>query len=187
MKRRFDPFLQHLVQLGILTMTIGIVFMLVGLYPGITGLEPRSGIGILQIGIVLGGMSLINIGELIFVKLGFYPHTPTNLPQRIAIRLSLTGLLLAIAIGFSDVLGYGSNPPIGAESFPILGTYQAIGMVLGFVVASLGVLIFVLTGEHDAPDPKRETQPHTTTQADHSGDKVNDPNPEKNTARPGES
>ncbi|MFP4324018.1 MAG: hypothetical protein ACLFTK_16305 [Anaerolineales bacterium] len=163
MTPRFDPLLQQLVQLGILTMTMGIVFLLIGLYPGITGLEPRSGIGILQIGIILMGMSLIIIGELIFVKLGFYPHTPTNLAQRIALRLSLTGLLLAVAIGFSDVLGYGSNPPEGDESFPILGTYQAVGMIMGFVVASVGVLIFVLAGPADLPSApdKRDTQPHS--------------------------
>lgn len=138
--------LQELLQLGILVAMLGIVLCLIGLYPGITGVEPKTGTGILQIILILFGMSLLIMGEMIFVKIGFYPHTNSNLAQRIAIRLSLTGLLLATAVGFSDVLGYGSNPPDGAESFPILGIYQASGLVFGFITASVGVLLFVVAG-----------------------------------------
>ncbi|KAB2903484.1 MAG: hypothetical protein KJ064_20915 [Anaerolineae bacterium] len=139
---------QQLVQLGILISTLGIVLCLIGLYPGITGLEPKSGIGVLQIMIIILGMTLIIIGAMLFVKIGFYPSTGTNLAQRIAIRLSLTGLLLALAAGLADLLGYGSNPPEGPEKIPVLGVYQAVGMVVGFLVASLGVLLFALRGPH---------------------------------------
>ena len=142
-------FWQQMVQIGMLLITLGGVLCLMGLYPGITGVEPRSGIGILQIMLLLAGMLLIIIGELIFVKVAFYPDIPSTLAQRIAIRLSLTGLLFAAAVGLSDVLGYGSNPPDGAENIPVLGIYQAGGIVFGFVMASLGVLLFVIAG----PDP----------------------------------
>ncbi len=137
---------QQLVQLGILISTLGIVLCLIGLYPGITGLEPRSGIGVLQIMIIILGMTLIIIGAMLFVKIGFYPAASTNLAQRIAIRLSLTGLLFALAAGMADLLGYGSNPPEGPNNIPVLGSYQVMGMVTGFVIASLGVLLFALRG-----------------------------------------
>jgi hypothetical protein len=147
--------IQELLQFGILVATLGIVLCLIGLFPGVTGVEPKSGIGILQIMIVLFGMSLLILGEMIFVKIGFYPNISSNLAQRIAIRLSMTGLLLATAVGLSDVLGYGSNPPAGPEQFPILGVYQAGGLVLGFIIASCGVLMFVVAGpEIEEEDPE---------------------------------
>lgn len=141
--------LQQWIQFGILVATLGVILSLIGLYPGVTGVEPRSGIGILQIMILIAGMSLVIFGTLIFVKVGFYFGVPSTLAQRIAVRLSLTGLLFSGAVGLSDVLGYGSNPPAGAESFPILGKYQALGIVFGFVMASFGVLLFALAGAHD--------------------------------------
>ncbi|HLA43680.1 MAG TPA: hypothetical protein VJZ27_09610 [Aggregatilineales bacterium] len=141
-----SPAIQQFVQFGILVATLGVVLCLIGLYPGVTGVEPKSGIGVLQIIILLVGMSFIILGALIFVKVGFHPTTRSNLTQRIAIRLSLTGLLFSAAMGLSDVLGYGSNPPDGPENFPILGKFQAGGMIMGFVIASFGVLLFLFGG-----------------------------------------
>ncbi|NJL92643.1 MAG: hypothetical protein HC915_02395 [Anaerolineae bacterium] len=120
--------------------------MLIGLYPGITGVEPQRGIGVLQVIIILVGMLLIISGAMLFVKIGFYAGVASTLTQRIAVRLSLTGLLFSAAAGLADVLGYGSNPAETPEMLPILGVYQAWGMVLGFVVAALGVLIFGAAG-----------------------------------------
>jgi RimJ/RimL family protein N-acetyltransferase len=152
---------QQLVQFGILVATLGVILGLIGLYPGVTGVEPKSGIGILQIIILLFGMTLVIVGAMIFVKVGFYPTAPSNLAQRIAIRLSFTGLLFSAAVGLSDVLGYGSNPPNGDESFPILGIYQVAGLVIGFVVALFGVVLFLVAGPvYETPSDKRKTIPH---------------------------
>ena len=140
---------QQVLQIGILVITLGIVMCLIGLFPGITGVEPKSGIGILQIFIILGGLSLIVMGGFVFVKVVFYAVGTGSLTQRIAVRLSLTGLLFSVATGLSDVLGYGSNPPAGPEASPVLGRFQSGGIVFGFVMASLGVLIYVLAGSED--------------------------------------
>jgi RimJ/RimL family protein N-acetyltransferase len=137
---------QQLVQLGILVASLGGVLSLISLYPSITGVEPKSGIGLLQILILLFSMSLIVFGLWLFIKVAFYPTTSTNLAQRIAIRLSMTGLLFAAALGMSDILGYGSNPPGGETSFPILGIYQVLGMLFGFLMGCTGVLIFWVAG-----------------------------------------
>ena len=136
---------QQVLQVGILVSTLGIVMCLIGLYPGITGVEPKSGIGILQIFIILVGLSLIILGGFIFVRVVFFAAEEGTLVQRIAVRLSLTGLLFSVATGLSDILGYGSNPPEGADSSPILGWFQSGGIVLGFIIASLGVVIYVMS------------------------------------------
>lgn len=148
-----DVDLERLAQIGILIGTLGLMLTLIGLFPSITGVEPKSGIGVLQILIILLGLTLLTTGALIFVKATFYPFKKLTLAQEIAIRLSLTGLLMTAATGLADVLGFGSHPPNGDDSLPLLGTWQAIGMIAGFIITSIGVMIFALMG----------SPPHATT------------------------
>lgn len=163
--------LQQLLQLGILIMAFGMIMSLIGLYPGITGVEPRAGTGILQIILIILGVWLVIIGQFVLAKISFYPRIPNTLAQRVAIRLSLTALLFLGAVGMSDVLGYGSNPPQGEISYPVMGAFQAAGIVMGFIAASFGVLLFVLTGDkvpaddvnrRRLPDYRRETEEHSS-------------------------
>ena len=157
-----DAATQQLVQFGILVGTLGIILCLIGLYPGITGVEAKAGIGVLQVMLIIGGMGLIIGGAMLFVKVGFYNGVESNLAQRIAMRLSLTGLLLAAAAGFADVMGFGSNPSsVTGETFPILGTYQAWGIVFGFITAAMGVLLFGVAG----PSGVIPAEPNTDAKA----------------------
>ena len=136
-------------QISLLIGTLGLVLTTIGLFPTITGAAVQSGIGLLQIMVMLVGLTLLILGALIFVKISFYPFVTTNLAQDIAIRLSLTGLLMTAATGLSDVLGYGSHSPGDESNLPYVGTWQAAGMVIGFMIASLGVLVFALMGPSD--------------------------------------
>lgn len=142
--RRVD--LERLAQIGILVGTLGLMLTLIGLFPSITGVEAKQGVGLLQILLLLIGLTLVIGGALIFVKATFYSFQKMNLAQEIAIRLSLTGLLMSAAGGLADVLGFGSHPPDGVDNLPLLGTWQAITMIIGFGVASVGVLIFAVWG-----------------------------------------
>ncbi len=140
-----------LSQLGIAVAVLGGVVTLIGLFPSITGYEPSRGIGILQIIVILTGFSLLILGVYIFVQATYYPGVRHNLAQQIGVRLSMTGLVISVAAGLADVLGYGSHPP-GPDQRPFLGTWQATGLIGGFVIASLGILIFVLMGHAGPPD-----------------------------------
>ncbi len=140
-----------LSQLGIAVAVLGGVVTLIGLFPSITGYEASPGIGILQIIIILTGFSLLILGVYIFVQATYYPGVRHNLAQQIGVRLSMTGLVISVAAGLADVLGYGSHPP-GPDQRPFLGTWQATGLIGGFVIASLGILIFVLMGHAGPPD-----------------------------------
>jgi hypothetical protein len=154
------------VQVGIAVGALGAVLTLIGLFPTLTGFDPTPGIGLLQIITILAGFCLIILGALIFVQSTFYPHVRHNLAQQIGIRLSLTGLLGAAAAGLADVLGYGSNVPTPTQR-PILGPYQAIGLVGGFVIAAAGVLIFAMMGTPPHPrlpeDSGDPTQPSSSS------------------------
>lgn len=166
--RQQTPRSQKLIQASTLVMTFGLVTCFMGLYPGITGAEPQSGVGLLQIMAILFGMGLIILGAIAFVKISFYPNTRANLTQQIALRLSFTGMLIAAAIGFADVLGYGSHPPTGPDNIPVLGPYQAAGMVFGYFVAAMGVLLYAIAGPPESAHDSQESEAHQQPQLQHT-------------------
>ncbi len=140
-----------MAQVGIAISTLGMVLAFMGMFPGVTGLDATAGIGVLQIVVILTGFTLLISGALLYVQGAYYPHTPHNLAQQIAVRLSASGLLFAAIAGLGDLLGFGSHPP-GLTDGPFLGYLQAAGLIGGFAVASLGVILFALLG----PPPGEE-------------------------------
>ena len=138
------------VRFGLAVGTLGGMLILLALFPTIAGIEPSPGFGILRTLTVLIGFAVLIFGTFVFVQNAYYPRQPHTLGQKIAVRLSMTGLLGSGAAGLADVLGYGSNPP-GGLSRPVLGAYQTFGIVAGFVLAGVGVLLFSLFGSHNTP------------------------------------
>jgi len=134
-----------MAQVGIAISTLGAVLALMGMFPGVTGWDVTTGIGVLQIVVILVGFTLLTIGALLYVQGAFYPGIKHNLAQQIAVRLSATGLLFCAIAGMGDLLGVGSHPP-GATDGPFLGYLQALGLIGGFGVASLGVVLFAVLG-----------------------------------------
>jgi hypothetical protein len=139
-----------MAQVGIIISTLGAVLALMGMFPGVTGLDATVGIGVLQIVVILTGFTLLISGALLYVQGAFYPGIKHNLTQQVAVRLSATGLVFAAIAGLGDLLGFGSHPPLITIG-PLLGYWQALGLIGGFLVASLGVVIFALGGP-DLPD-----------------------------------
>ena len=142
-------------QIGIALGVLGVVLAFMGLFPGMTGLPPTPGIGAIQLVTMLVGFSLLITGAFIYVKYTFYTHNRSNLGQQISLRLSMTGLLFAGMSALADILGFGSNVRNATEDI-FFGSWQAGGLIGGFLVASLGVLIYALTGPIEAE--KRESQ-----------------------------
>jgi hypothetical protein len=146
-------------QISITIGTLGVMIVLIGLFPGITGLRTTAGIGVLQVLVILLGFSILFTGAYLFAKQTFFPGLPNTLGQDIGIRLTLTGLLMAAAAGLADVLGFGSHPST-PTSRPLLGTLQAIGFIAGILLASSGVIVYVLFGPSppliDEPDAQGE-------------------------------
>jgi hypothetical protein len=67
---------------------------------------------------------------------------PRTLLQDIGIRMGLTGIVFAAAATLADSMGFGSH--ITADG-PLFGWLQAAGMVFGFAVAAIGVLVYGTT------------------------------------------
>ncbi len=142
----------RIAQFGIALGALGTVLAFMGLFPGVTGLSPASGIGIVQIFTVLVGFTLLIFGALIYVKFTFYVGRPANLAQQIGIRLALTGLLFAAMTGTADVVGFGSHIS-STNSEPLFGFLQAVGIIGSFILAALGVLLYAVSGNLD-DDPQ---------------------------------
>jgi hypothetical protein len=147
-----------LTQAGIITAILGAVVTFIGLFPGVVGLEVLPGIGLLQLIIVLIGMGLLFFGAYVFAQNVYYPGVRHNLAQQIGTRLSMTGLVIAVASGLSDILGFGSHPPIPPVQRPFLGSWQTAGLIGGFVLASFGLIIFVLLGPNGPDDGGGESE-----------------------------
>jgi len=136
----------RIAQFGIALGALGTVLTFMGLFPGVTGLNPARGIGIVQIFTMLIGFTLLIMGALIYVKFTFYFGHPANLAQQIGIRLALTGLLFAAMSGSADIVGFGSHgSATGSE--PLFGMLQAIGIIGSFIIAALGVLVYAISGD----------------------------------------
>ena len=132
-------------QISITIGTLGIVIALIGLFPGIVGLEAAEGIGVLQVLVILLGFSILYFAAYYFAKQTFFPGQPTTLAQNIGVRLTMTGLLIAAAAGLADVLGFGTHISDSYDR-PLLGQLQALFFIGGLLLASSGVVIFALFG-----------------------------------------
>lgn len=144
--------MERFAQVGIAIGALGVVITLMGLFPGVTGVEPTVGIGIVQVLMVLVGYALLIFGALIYVKFSFYLGVPSTLTQQIGTRLALTGLLFASLAGLADILGFGSHIRIEGNDI-FLGELQAFGVLASFAISSVGVLIYAVAGIPVANDP----------------------------------
>lgn len=140
----------RIAQFGIALGALGTVLTFMGLFPGVTGLNPARGIGIVQIFTILMGFTLLIAGALIYAKFTFYVGKAANLAQQVGIRLALTGLLFAAMSGTADVVGFGSHVA-GVSSEPLFGFLQAIGIIGSFIIAAIGVLVYAVSGSLDEP------------------------------------
>jgi hypothetical protein len=132
-------------QFGIALGALGAVIALMGLFPGVTGIQPGRGIGVLQFVTIQAGFILLIMGAILYVTFTFYDGRPVNFAQRISVRLALTGLIFSAMAGLSDVFGFGSHLPTPtSEAF--FGPLQALGTIIGFGVAALGVLLYAALG-----------------------------------------
>jgi hypothetical protein len=133
-------------QVGIAIGTLGIVIALMGLFPGITGVEETPGIGMVQIIMLLLGYGLLVLGAVLYIKFTYYLGARSNLTQQIGVRVIMTGLLFAAIAGLSDILGFGSH--VRTETRDIFfGGLQGIGLLASLAISSFGVLLYTVAGD----------------------------------------
>ena len=131
--------MSRLAQLGVFTGVIGGVATFMGLFPDAMTVDSTPGIGLGQIFTALIGLTLLTAGAYVFVYATWHRGRTRTLSQDIGMRMGMTGLTFAIAASLADVFGFGSHTLGTGISF---GRIQSIGTAVGFLIASLGVLIY---------------------------------------------
>jgi hypothetical protein len=143
-------------QIGIALGVLGLMLASLGLFPGLTGVNPAGGFGTIQYTAVLAGFALLTLGGLIYAKFTLYVGRAANLAQQISVRLTLTGIVAAALAGFSDFLGFGSHLPTETSQI-YLGEVQVAGAILGFTCAFVGVFLYALAGTPPPADTHEQT------------------------------
>ncbi len=129
----------NLARAGIGVIVFGFFVFVIGRFPGLLGLDITPDIGIVQIGVLLAGITFMTLGGYVYMYATRHRAQPRRLREDIGVRLIATGLVIAYATGFADVLGIGSH--FGAER-PLFGPLQAWGVALGVLVIIVGVFIY---------------------------------------------
>jgi len=135
------PDLTHsrLARFAVAFIVFGFFIFLIGIFPELIRLGITPGIGLLQIGLFLLGISIMTLGGYIYAYATRHRAMPRRLREDVGVRLMATGLVIALATGFADVLGIGSH--FGAER-PLLGPLQALGIFLGICIIGAGIILY---------------------------------------------
>lgn len=136
------PFLgrSRLARFAVAIVVGGFFILVLGLFPDIVRLGLTPGIGLLQIGLFLLGLSVMTLGVYIYAYATRHRAMPRRLREDVGVRLMATGLVIAWATGFADVLGIGSH--FGADR-PLLGPLQAVGIFLGIGIIGVGIVMYM--------------------------------------------
>lgn len=136
--------MSRLGQAGVFSMVLGIVVLFLGLFPSAVDADVTPGIGLIQIISILSGLVLVVFGAYIVTHALIHHNDERTLLSSIGIRLGLTGMIFSGAVTLADAMGYGSH-----TGNPVFGWLQTVGILIGFGIAALGVLIYGMGGSRD--------------------------------------
>jgi hypothetical protein len=129
----------RLAQLGFLGTVLGGIALFLGLFPFAVGLDDTPGIGVTQIAVIVSGLFLIVLDAYLIVFALVHRGRPRRLLRDVGLRLGMSGLVFVAAAALADIMGFGTHTTSGS---PVLGELQATGMLAGFVLSAVGVLIY---------------------------------------------
>lgn len=138
--------MSRLGQIGVFNMVLGGVVLFLGLFPSAVDADVTPGIGLIQILSILSGLMLLVLGAYVITHALMHQDGAQTLLSSIGIRLGLTGMIFSGAVTLADAMGYGSH-----TGNPVFGWLQTIGILIGFGIAAVGVLIYGMGGSQDIP------------------------------------
>lgn len=133
------------MRLGLGIVLLGLFIFLLGLNPGLFGLDRSPVIGFVQISVFLFGLALICFGGYVALNI-LWNGEEKSIAADIGFRLVSTGYVICVTSGMADIFGFGNHP---FPAVPYFGPWQATGVMIGEVIIILGFLLFI-------PWPSRE-------------------------------
>lgn len=134
---------------------LGLLLYLLGANPGLFGQDRSSVFGFIQISVFLSGLGLICLGGYITLNT-LWNGSPKSIAADIGLRLVSTGLVIAIASGFADIIGFGTQT---APSIPYFGQWQTIGVIIGECFMILGFLMMIPVSDKPSSTENLEENP----------------------------
>jgi hypothetical protein len=127
------------LRLGVGITILGLVVYLLGVDPGLFGLDRSPVMGFVQIAVLLIGLAFMCLGGYITLN-ALWNGSQKSILADIGLRLVATGYLVAVASGMADILGFGNHP---FPRIPYFGPLQAIGVIIGEVAIAVGFLMII--------------------------------------------
>jgi hypothetical protein len=127
------------LRLGVGTTILGLVIYLLGVDPGLFGMDRSPVMGFVQIAVLLVGLAFMCLGGYITLD-ALWNGSQKSILADIGLRLVATGYLVAVASGMADILGFGNHP---FPRIPYFGPLQAIGVIIGEVSIAVGFLMII--------------------------------------------
>jgi hypothetical protein len=124
-----------------------LVIFVLGLNPGLFGLDRSPVMGFVQLAVSLVGLAVICLGGYLTLT-ALWRGRGKTMGADIGYRTVATGYVVAAASGMADVFGFGSQP---FPSTPYFGQWQALGVMIGEVFIIIGFLLMI-------PYPKKKSE-----------------------------
>ncbi len=136
------------IRIGLVLTILGFVIYLLGVDPGIFGLDRSPVTGFVQIATFLVGLAMMCVGGYLGL-IALWNGRQKTIAADIGLRLVATGYVVAVASGMADIFGFGNQP---LPLIPYFGPWQAVGVMIGEVAIIIG---FVLLIPYGAGEDKR--------------------------------
>lgn len=127
------------MKFGIVLTLLGAGLFTLGAKPGWLGLDRSEAIGYVQIGVFSFGLVLLCMGSMLTLDSLWMGER--SIAADIGLRLSWTGLIVALFASLADLLG------LSARKFPyhppFFGYWQARGVLAGEIMIIIGLILLI--------------------------------------------
>ena len=142
---------------------LGLLIFLIGINPGLIGMNRSPAVGFVQVGVWLTGLGILLTGAYAALRV-VRNGRPTTLLNDVGLRLSATGYVVAAAASLADFIGIGSHT-IRALVF---GKIQVAGLTIGVLFMVVGLVLYWPWPRRLPPDPEASSPAPAPVPAAHS-------------------
>src|SRR3990170_4283047 len=128
---------------------LGLLIFLIGINPGLIGMNRSPAVGFVQVGVWLTGLGILLTGAYAALRV-VRNGRPTTLLNDVGLRLSATGYVVAAAASLADFIGIGSH----TIPAPVFGKIQVAGLTIGVLFMVVGLVLYWPWPRRLPPDPE---------------------------------
>ena len=127
------------IRFGLVVVLLGLLVFILGINPGMFGVDRSPVVGFVQIAVFLVGLAMMCLGGYIVLNT-LWNGSEKTIAADIGYRMVATGYVLAVTSGMADVFGFGTQT---FPDIPYFGPWQAAGVMAGEMVIALGFMLLI--------------------------------------------